>query len=320
MAKKLSAQSVNSLKTYASAAAITLLCGGLVAAMVFGNSSLDRRASAVLDPHEVIIDMVWPAARAEADSQAAADKTPRTWMPLACREQILSLAKTAASPSSDLLKAEQLSRISKALEQSGWFAKLPLITRKPGGVIRVDGQWRIPAANVRHANQSYLISWDGRPMPTGVETSLSIFDPAVGPPRDSTGDRDFTRPWGGEDVAACLELLSKLSVQPWLGQVQGIDASQYAKSGTLIIVTDNNTKVVWGGRPSKPALGEVSTSQKLEHLRQLVKDTKRIDANYPLIYINQERLQFDISATATAIRLPEELAAKIADSEDDAGR
>jgi hypothetical protein len=32
-------------------------------------------------------------------------------------------------------------------------------------------------------------------------------------------------------------------------------------------------------------MGEVSTAQKLGHLRQLVKDTKRIDATYPLIYV-----------------------------------
>ncbi|MCX5689623.1 MAG: hypothetical protein NTV94_07545, partial [Planctomycetota bacterium] len=63
-----------------------------------------------------------------------------------------------------------------------------------------------------------------------------------------------------------------------------------------------NTRVVWGGRPSKPALGEVSTAQKLEHLRQLVRDTKRIDASYPMIYVNQERLLFDLSATAMAQR------------------
>lgn len=298
MGKQVVREKLEALRTYAAAAAITLLCGGLVAGVIFGNAPLRTRAAAVLDVGEVRIEMVWPRARG--------GEGKGTWMPVASRETLVALAREAAGSSTDVLEAGQLSRISAALEKCGWFARPPLISRRPGGVIRVDGEWRIPAASVRHGGQTYMISWDGRPMPTGVETGVWIYDPAVGPPRDGAGERDFTRAWGGEDVAASLELLKEVVSQPWAVQVQGVDASQYARSGSLVIITDNNTKVVWGGRPSKPAMGEVGTGQKLAHLRQLVKETKRIDANYPMIYINQERMQFDISATATAIRLPED--------------
>jgi len=292
MAKKPSPETPSALITYSSAAALTLLCGALVTGVLFGTKALERRAAAALDKGTVQLDIAWPAAAGGSG----------TWMPRSCSESLESLALDAAGPSSDLLDADQLDRIATALSQSGWFARLPLVTRQPGGVIQVSGEWRIPAANVRFQNENYLISWDGNPMPPGVQASNWIFDPAIGPPRDNAGERDYHRPWAGEDIAASLELLAKIGSEPWVKQVQGIDASQYSSKGQLVLVTDQNTKVVWGGRPSKPALGEVSTAQKLEHLRQLVRDTKRIDASYPMIYVNQERLLFDLSATAMAQR------------------
>jgi hypothetical protein len=80
--------------------------------------------------------------------------------------------------------------------------------------------------------------------------------------------------------------------------VAGIDASEYSTNGKLVIVTPEQTRVVWGGRPSKPLIGEVSTAQKLAHIAQIMQNYKRIDAGYPLIYVNSVNLQFDISASA----------------------
>jgi hypothetical protein len=281
-------------KKVAGAVAITLLCGGLFAGLVFGIAPLEKRAATFIDPQRVTIDIQWPKVESGDGS----------WMPLKVRDQLSTLAMEAAGSSLELLTADQLSRVHTAMSQSGWFAAAPMVTRKPGGIIRVEGSWRIPAANVRHKGDTYLLSWDGLPMPAGLEAPLWIYDPAVGPPTDRAGDRDFTTPWRGEDIAAALELLGKLAAQPYMGQIQGVDASQFAKDGSLIIITDQNTRIVWGGRPSKPNMGEISTQQKLAHLRQLVRDTKRIDANYPVLYINQERLQFDISATAAAMAPP----------------
>lgn len=292
MAKKPSPETPSALVTYSSAAALTLMCGGLVAGVLFGTRALERRAAEALDPGDVRLAIEWPVA---AGGEG-------TWMPRACSEALEALAHDAAGPSSDLLDHEQLHRVATALSQSGWYSKTPLVTREQGGMIRVSGEWRIPAANVRYRGDDFLISWDGNPMPPGAQASNWIFDPAIGPPRDGAGERDYQRPWAGEDIAASLELLGKIASEPWVKQVQGVDASQFSSKGQLILITDQNTKVVWGGRPSKPALGEVSTAQKLEHLRQLVRDTKRIDASYPMIYVNQERLLFDLSATAMAQR------------------
>jgi hypothetical protein len=293
MAKKSNSSATPSaFVTYSCAAAITLLGGGLVAGLFFGTGALEERAAAALDRGETAVRIEWPVAAGGTG----------TWMPRASSEQLLAVAKEAAGSSLDSLSADQVVRVATAMAESGWFVGTPRVARVAGGEIVVDGTWRIPAANVRHQGSEYLISWDGSPMPPGVQAGKWIFDPALGPPRDGAGERDYVQPWAGEDVAASLELLGRIAPEPWSKQVRGVDASEYASKGTLVIVTDRDTRVVWGGRPSKPAMGEVSTAQKIEHLRQLVKDTKRIDATYPLIYVNQERLLFDISAAAQALR------------------
>lgn len=275
------------VKNYVCAGTIVVLCAGIASGLLFGTRRLESRAAAVVDKGGMVIDINWPLAR----------EGTGTWLPQSCREQLSKLAGEAAGSSREVLTSEQLERIGAAMEQSGWYKDTPRVSRLAGGGIRVDGAWRIPAANVLYKGETFLISWDGGPMPAGVSATWTILNPAVGPPRDASGDRVYSQPWSGEDMAASLELLAKAAAEPWSSQVRAIDASHYADGGGLVIVTDRDTRVVWGGRPSKPRLGEVTTSQKLEHLRQLLHDTKRIDAGYPLIYVNQERMQFDISAS-----------------------
>lgn len=284
-------------KTYLSAATIVVIIAAIGAGFAFGLRPLESRAADFLDKGPLQVRIVWPVARGGSG----------TWLPKPTQEILSTLAHDAAGPTTDLLTADQLSRIAAAMTQSGWFSGTPTISRQAHGLVTVDGAWRIPAANVSHKGQNSLISWDGKPMPPGVETTWTILNPVHGPPRDSVGDRHYTQAWSGEDVAASLELLAKVISEPWASQVKAIDASGYSDGGGLVIVTDKDTRVVWGGRPSKPRMGEIPTAHKIDHLRQLVKDFKRIDANYPLIYVNQERMQFDISATAqqTALAKPE---------------
>jgi len=272
---------------YASAAALVLLLAGLVAGLGIGRSALEASAARVIDPGRVEIHFEWPQGNEGG-----------TWLPVSCREQLERVAYDAADSEPDLLSAAQLEAVGTALAQTGWYSLTPRVERVGAGQIAVRGRWRIPAANVVHKGAKYLISWDGKPMPPGVESVYSILEPGNGPPRDGAGERDYSRPWSGEDVASALELLGRVVEHPWASQVRAIDVREFGSQG-LVIVTERGSRIVWGGRPSKPRVGEVTTAQKFEHLRQLVQDTRRIDAGYPLIYVNSERMQFDISASAT---------------------
>lgn len=274
---------------------VLVMCLALLIGATFGLRPLEARAagfSARTSP-EVLIR--WPRA-------AGAGEDGPTWLPRDEQERLTQLTSDAARDDNEPYTAASLERVSRVLASSGWFEGYPTVRRLSAESLGVSGVWRIPAAVVRSAGQDYLISWDALPLPLayppGKSTLPAILDPAKGPPRTANGDREFNTPWQGEDVGAALELIQTITTQPWIDQVAGVDVSKFASEGTLILVTRAGNRIVWGGRPNKPRLGEVSTRQKLVHLAQLQHDFKRIDGGYPLIYVNTDRLQFDTSASA----------------------
>jgi hypothetical protein len=277
---------------------VGILCVGLLLGAALGMKPLEARAVGTLphDSHAVSIE--WPAVAGGGG----------TWLPKADQETLTRLADDAFGGDPDPFSPAPLESLSRALGASGWFDGLPSARRAPGGRIEVRGSWRIPAAVVRWNAKDYLLSWDAMPMPAVYEPGAArlpvIVSPALGPPALPTGDRDLQTAWAGEDVGAALELLRVVAGQKWSDQVRGVDLSRYSAEGVLMIVTGENARVVWGGRPSRPRLGEVTTAQKLVHLSQLYHDHKRIDAGYPLLYINSQRIQLDSSATARTMQAP----------------
>jgi hypothetical protein len=287
--------------------AILILVGVIVVGTALGLRPLEARAAAV-SQGPVKIEIAWPVAakpKAEAKTPGgAADAAPKTWLPKPQQEEVLALAHDALGSTRVGLSRSPLERVGDALAASGWFEGTPKVRRGDESTIIVEGEWRVPAAVVRKDDKDYLISWDAKPMPPVYDADEAksmrvITGPALGPPMNQDGTRDFASGWAGEDIAASLELLALMLDKPWAKQVAGIDASDYSAHGLLSLVTPEKTRVVWGGRPSKPLMGEVSTAQKLAYLGQLMHDCKRIDAGHGVVYINNRQLQFDISASAT---------------------
>jgi hypothetical protein len=284
--------------TYLGSLVVVLLLAGLLVAMVLGLRPLEGRAAMLVSTSSTRVEMAWPM------NAVLPDGRPATWMPKSSQAQVEQLVLDALGDvRMETFSPEPLERVAIALKNSGWFDDMPKVTRGSGGSIRVTGKWRLPGAFVRYKGDDYLVSWDGRRLPPVEKAGLHrnfrvILDPVLGPPSYADGSPDYSTAWAGEDIVASLELLQLLSDKPWFGQVAGVDASEYSTSGKLVIVTPERTRVVWGGRPSKPLIGEVSTAQKLAHISQIMQDYKRIDAGYPLIYVNSVNLQFDISATA----------------------
>jgi hypothetical protein len=66
----------------------------------------------------------------------------------------------------------------------------------------------------------------------------------------------------------------------------------------LEVVTTSGTRVVWGGRPTKPLLGDISTPQKLANMNSLVRRHGRIDGNCNRALIYRSQVVFDTSASA----------------------
>lgn len=269
---------------------VIVLLGGMLVGATLGMRPLERRAAALSDA-AVHVAIRWPALRAGQEG---------TWLPQADQEVLMDLATEALGRSPDRFSAGPLGAVSAALGETGWFDGQPTVRRTGPASFVVEGDWRIPAAVVRWESKDYLVSWDARRMPPVYEHDRArlpvILGSRVGPPMPGGGAG--SEGWAGEGIGAALELIEVVSGQAWAGQVRAVDISTYADDSVLKLVTSDGGRIVWGGRPRKPRLGEVTTQQKLVHLSQLHHDHRRIDAGYPLIYINTQRVQFDASASA----------------------
>lgn len=272
---------------------VVLLFFALVMGLVIGMRPLESRAASLVTFPSPPIHIAWPLIEGEAG------KPSRTWLPAKDQEDLLAVARKALGEP-DPFGREPLERIGVAMRDSGWFHGTPRIMRKPGGAIEITGRWRVPGAVVRYDGQDFLISWDGMPMPPvyppGATSLPVILDPSLGPPRID-GKRDFSSAWRGEDIAASLELIQLIMDRPWWKQVAGIDASEFEKTRSLSIATKAGTRVVWGGRPSKPRMGDASTQQKLANINSLLLRFGRIDANVQKVDVSSRALELDDSAT-----------------------
>jgi hypothetical protein len=292
--------------TYLTSFCVIALLIGAGVAFFMGLRPLEARAEQIVssEPHTITIQ--WPpvAVAASADAAASAPPAaPRTWLPTSDQQSLMALAQAALDGDGGSLSPDPIARVATAMQQSGWFDGSPSVRRERGNSIIVSGAWRIPAAVVRSGGKDHLISWNAMPMPASYEPGEARLPMIVGPalPRPMLGGTpDFSSAWPGEDIAASLELLRLTATQPWFDQVSGIDASRFSGEQTLVILTKWNTRLVWGGRPSRPRIGEVSTRQKLVNIAQLHHDSQRIDSGYPEIQVFGRWLLLDNSAGARA--------------------
>lgn len=274
----------------ATSIASVVLAVAVVTAFVAGVRALEGRAAAFAGSRQERVVIRWP----RLDSGTS-------WLPVGEQERLTHIALDALTDDPEALSAAPLERVGRALAATGWFEGYPRVERAGDGSIEVHGVWQVPAAVVRWGGKEYMISWMAKSLPMVYREGTSAMPVIVGAakgPALAGGETRFGQAWEGEDVGAALELLRLVHEQPWGGQVAGVDLSRYATEEALMLVSRAGNRIVWGGRPSKPRLGEVSTRAKLSHLSQLKHDFGVIDAGYPLIYVNTARVQFDTSASA----------------------
>ena len=277
---------------------IVALCAVLLVAGAFGLRPLKERSATHIPPIPPKISIAWPRA-----ATATGEVSAQTWLPLANQEELVSLAIGELGDDPDPFSVEPLERIGTTMAATGWFTGRPTVVRVSGSSIIIRGEWRIPAAVVRSNDKDYLVAWDGRLMPPvykpGESNLRVILSPACPAPAKAGGVRDFETAWPGEDIAASLELLALISDKKWVKQIVGVDASAYSEHSSLTLITREESKIVWGGRPTKPRLGDVSTRQKLANISELVRQFGRPDAGYAKVDVSRDKLLFDISASAT---------------------
>ncbi len=257
-----------------------------------------------------------PEPKDEASLPWSVPEAATTWLPEQFQEDLLTKARGALGVDPDPMSRAPLMAVADSMERSGWFVGRPLVERRGGGLLLVRGTWRVPAAVVRQGEKDYLLSWESTPMPVDYKTDQSKLPAIVGviapPPVDAKG-RDYASAWPGEEMDAAMELLRTLATETWYVQVAGVDVSKYRETKRLTILTRGagaangagGGRIVWGGRASKPLVGEASTKAKIARLSSINRSFGRLDAGLDgaakelEIFWGQGSLVLNIAATNT---------------------
>jgi hypothetical protein len=249
--------------------------------------------------------------------EVAIEPPRQTWLPQQFQDEVTALIQANLGQDPAVFSKDPLVSVGIALERSGWFDGVPTVSRSAENTIGVSGNWRVPVATIAYKPTEHdadevdqLISSTGHPMPVTYRPGTSGLPRIVGlgtrPVMQTDGAIDFCSRWTSEKsvqneaLDAALELLRTVSEQPWAGQVGGIDVREYAMNKSLTILTKDESRVVFGGRPSKPLLGETSTKSKLARINEIYRRFKTIDAKRAAIDISGVHpVEINIAATAT---------------------
>ena len=264
------------LKVWAVPVLTGLSIVALGAGMTVGVESLDTGARRVLASRDLTIDL-----------QSPADLGGATWVDDE-NLGVLERRVRAILDGTDPFDIGPLARVSAMLASSGWFQDTPSVERVGQDTIRIVGTWRRPAAVVRSGGRDHLISWNGMPMPVTFAPGGSQAPIILGvglSPADPNLETRFARPWPGEDVRAALDLLRVLVRKPYYEQVAAIDVRGLNRQGSIVLITDHETRIEWGGAPGVFNPGEVSDDQKIARLDAFYDQHGRIDGGFDKIEI-----------------------------------
>lgn len=291
----------------ATIALMLLLGGGLAVGALVGVGRLETRLAEHRASEGVEIVIEWPPATAQTVEEAAGEQEegasgPATWLPATFRDHLHALAVHAAGEGESAYETRALRRVAEAMGESGWFRGTPRASRERGGRIVVRGRWRWPLAVVEHRGSSYVLAADGGVLPVRFvedmpeEVRRVIRNPESGPAMRGDGRVDMRRPWPGQDVHAGLELIALLAREPFWPQVAGVDVGEFLAHDRLVILTDQGSRVVWGGEPGTYHPGEPSDEDKLARLRHLYGSQqfgRRIDAGRDRLEIHGPKVLID---------------------------
>lgn len=232
------------------------------------------------------------------------------WMGGPIREQLSELLRDELS--SDPLDDIGLHNAADRLLQTGWVAKVNTIRRETGNVVRLAATFRVPVALVRSGDKDHLVATGGELLPIAYPAgSITTFRIIVG--AKSAAPEVFGEPWAGGEVQAAIALMGYLQPTDAYSQVWGIDTTDFAKSKRLTIVTDQQTRVLWGASPADWKPGEPPAATKLKWLLGLRGNQqfgKRIDAGRSMIDLTNPRGPLAEAAQTKSSETPEPPVAK----------
>ncbi len=280
------------------AAATTAVFGTLAVGVLIGVPRLQQGLAVKGAAEQVRVAFDWPGV-----SGGAAGAGNSTWLPPEARDELMAAACMEVERNPDPFSPATLRRVAETAQASGWFERVRAVRREAGGIVRVDGAWRVPVGVVRREGTDYLLALGGEVLPLSFPKGTSGFKAITGAQLDPAKAGGHIAPgvvWPGADVKAGLELMALISTKPWHNQVVAVDVSEYLTNKQLSLITTRRGRVVWGGGPSDVIPGQVSTQAKLLRLDALYQQHQMIDAGHRSVWVSGPVTTVDDSATANA--------------------
>lgn len=243
-----------------------------------GVGELDRKASELIVPGSITVNVNWPT-----------NSRGEIWMPTLEQSHIEQLLSHSVRGGSALSLAP-LQEAGLALMNTGWVDDVPDVRWTSKGVIDVHAKWRTPAAAIRIGTREIIIDWNRRVLPLdyAIGESWQYYFINADARLPSVGDQ-----WVGTDLQDGLALLQRLQRENLLEQVAGFDLGKGADSGTLVIITKRDGKIVWGAGPGRERPGEQPAGVKIDRLKSLFSRTGLIDGGAELVEIHGADILFE---------------------------
>lgn len=201
------------------------------------------------------------------------------WAGDALLRHLAETAMTATSEDASPHNRETLSRVRKALDDTGWFARVDQVQRASDGAIIVTAHFLAPTTIVEDRYGEAIVDGQGRLLPAQCKLDPTAHVIRLTNPRQHRPVR-ARRPWESEDVHAGLAVLNQIGTRDWAVQITAIDLSQWFRNGRLILITDRNTRIIWGSAPGHERPLEAMADRKLVRLDHLYRSSGRVDQHH----------------------------------------
>lgn len=232
---------------------------------------------------------------------------PPAWMSDVLAEQIVRSAQPTLKRSA--LDQGLLKEVSDILEKNPWVRQVKQIRRvygqSAGDTIEADCEFRAPIALVAARNEYILVDGEGVRLPehfSNKQTPTILFTRegrvniriiegvAAAPPRDG-------QKWAGEDLAAGLDLAKLLFGRDCAEEIHRVNVANFkgrrsARDAQIILVTKNQTEILWGEPVKMTFHSELSPAEKIARLELVLKRFGRVDGGHSWIDIRMDKITY----------------------------
>jgi hypothetical protein len=194
------------------------------------------------------------------------------------------------------------------LKTNPWIRNVRQVRRaygtKPGDTLEVDCDFRASIALVRWQKDYWLVDMDGVKLPEKFaaadvpkivigrdgHTNIRIVDGVLRPPPQPG------KPWGGEDLAAGLEMVRHLYGLPYADEIVKVNVANFGgrndyREAQVVLGTKFGTEIRWGA-PVGARSFEVRPQQKFQYLRQVYEEFGRCDARQKWIDVRYDKITY----------------------------